>query len=73
MEQFLFRLQSIIDQLPTTGVKVEDDVMVRIALNAFTDEWKTFVQNILGRADLPDWDSLWEILRQEELRKITKK
>ena len=72
-EHFLFRLQSIRDQLTATGAKVEDDVMVRIALNAVTDEQETFVQSILCRANLPDWDSLWSIFRQEELRKFTKK
>ena len=41
------------DQLIAMGVKVEDDVMVRIALNAVLDEWKTFVQSILGTQDLP--------------------
>ena len=73
MEHFLFRLHSIKYQLIATGAKVEDDVMVRIDLNAPTDEWETFVQSILGRADLPDWDSLWSILRQDELRRFTKK
>ena len=34
---------------------------------------ETFVQSILGRAHLLDWDNLWSILRQEELRKFTKK
>ena len=63
MEHFLFRLQSIRDQLTATGAKVEDDVMVRTALNAVTDEWETFFQSILGRANLPDWDSLWAVLR----------
>ena len=55
------------------GVKVEDDVMVRIALNAVIEDWETFFQSILGRADLPDWDNLWAIMRQEELRRFTKK
>ena len=73
MEHFLFRLQLIRDQLTAMGAKVEDDVIVRTALNAVTDEWETFVQSILGRADLPDWDSLWGILRQEELSRFTKK
>ena len=73
MEHFLFRLQSIRDQLTTISAKVEDDVMVRTALNAVTNEWETFVQSILGRADLPDWDSLWSILQQEELRRFTKR
>ena len=47
--------------------------MVRIALNAIMDEWETFVQSNLGKADLPDWDNLWSVLRQEELRRFTKK
>ena len=38
MEHFLFILQSIRDQLIATGAKVEDDVMVRTALNAVTNE-----------------------------------
>ena len=48
-------------------------MMVRTALNAITDEWETFVQSILGRADLPDWDNFWSILRQEELCRFTKR
>ena len=55
------------------GAKVEDDVIVRTALNVVTNEWETFVQSILGRVELPDWDNLWSILRQEELRRFTKR
>ena len=73
IEPFLFRLQAIKDQLTTMGVKVEDDVMVRTALNAVTEDWETFVQSILGRADLPNWDNMWAILRQEELFRFTKR
>ena len=73
IEHFLFRLQSIRDQLTAMGATVDDAVIVRTALNAVTNEWETFVQSILGRADLPDWDNLWSILRQEELRRVTKK
>ena len=67
IEHILFRLQSIRDQLTATGATVDDAVIVRTALNVVTDEWETFVQSILGRADLPDWNSLWSILHQEEL------
>ena len=55
------------------GEKVEDDVMVRIALNAVTEEWETFVQSVLGRVDLLDSGNLWAILHQEELRRFIKK
>ena len=47
--------------------------MVRTALNAVTEDWETFVQSVLGRADLPNWDSTWEILRQDVLCRFTKR
>ena len=47
-------------------------MIVKTAINAVTNEWETFVQSILGRADLLDWDNLWSILRQEELCRLTK-
>ena len=39
MEHFLFRLQSIRDQLNATSATVDDVVIVKTALNAITDEW----------------------------------
>ena len=54
IDPLLFRLQLIQDQVIGMGVKVEDDVMVRIALNAIAEDWETFVQSILGRVDLPN-------------------
>ena len=38
IDPFLLKLLSIRDQLTSMGVKVEDDVMVRIALNAVTED-----------------------------------
>ena len=70
---FLFRLQTIKDQLIAMGATPDDGIMVRTALNAVTDEWETFVQSNLGRAQLPNWGDMWEILRQEEIRRITKR
>ena len=52
---------------------MEDDVMVRTTLNAVTEDWETFVQSILGREDLPNWDNMWAILRQEEICRMTKR
>jgi len=46
--------------------------MVIIALNAVFEDWETFVQSILGRADLPGWEEMWEALRQEQIRRLTK-
>ena len=61
MEHFLFRMQSIRDQLTTTGATVDDAVIVRTTLNAVTNEWETFVQSILGKADLQDWDTCGQL------------
>ena len=63
IDHFLSKLQSIRDQLTGMGVKVDDNVMVRTALNAVTEDWESFVQILLGRLDLPNWDNMWTILR----------
>jgi len=31
-----------------------------------------FVQSILGKSTLPDWEELWVALCQEEIRRLTK-
>ena len=54
IDPFLFRLQTIRDQLNTMGETPDDGLMVRTALNAVIDEWETFVQSILGREQLPN-------------------
>jgi len=46
--------------------------MVRTTLNAVSKEWEVFVQSILGRATLPNWEEMWVALRQEEIRRVTK-
>ena len=66
IDPFLFRLQVIRDQLTAMGVKVEDDVMVRTALNVVIEDWEMFVQRILGRVDLPNRDDMWVILRMTQ-------
>ena len=45
---------------------------MRIALNGVTDDWETFVQSILGREQLPNWEDMWATLRQEETRRMSK-
>ena len=55
------------------GMNLDEGLLVRIALNAVTKEWETFVQSILGGAALPSWTDMWAILRQEELRRFTKR
>ena len=73
IDPFLFRLQAIRDQLIGMGANLDEGLLVRMALNVVSEEWETFVQSILGRATLPSWEDMWAILRQEEIRRITKK
>lgn len=72
IDPFLVRLQGIRDQPISVGSTLDPDFMVRTALNAVTKDWETFVQNILGRASLPSLEEMWETLRQEEIRRLTK-
>lgn len=72
IDQFLCRLKEIRDQLTSIGATPDQELMVRTALSTFSEEWETFVQSILGRANLPDWEELWAALRQEEMRRLTK-
>jgi len=43
--------------------------MVRLALNSVSEGWQAFVQSILGRVTLPNWDEMWATLKQVELRR----
>ena len=72
IDPFLLRLQGIHDQLTSMGSTPGPKFMVRTALNAVSKEWETFVQSILGRENLPDWEELWVDLRQEEIKWLTK-
>lgn len=69
IDRFLLRLQGIRDQLTSVGSTHDPEFMVRIALNAVSKEWETFVQSILGKVTLPNWEEMWAALRQEELSK----
>ena len=48
---------------------MEDADIVRTALNGVSKGWHMFVQAIVGRERLPDWDRLWDDFVQEETRR----
>ena len=43
--------------------------IVRTTLNGVSKTWHMFVQAIVGRERLPDWDRLWDDFVQEETRR----
>jgi len=46
--------------------------MVRVDLNAVSEDWEVFFQSILGWATLPDWEEMCAALRQEEIKRLSK-
>lgn len=40
-----------------------------MAPNSISEDWQIFVQSILGREMLPNWDEMWATLKQEALRR----
>jgi len=72
IDLFLLRLQGIHNQLTSVGSTLDPKFMVSTALNVATKDWETFVQSILDRATLPNWEEMWTALRQEEIKRLTK-
>ena len=66
---YLQCVQDTRDQLATVGSTPQPTAMVRIALNGVSDEWKVFIESILGREKLHSWEEMWVALQHEELRR----
>ena len=64
VNSYLQRLQDTRDQLAAVGSTPQSSAMVRIALNGVSNEWKVFVQSILGRERLPSWEEMWAAIQQ---------
>lgn len=59
VDPFLTKLQETRDELSAVGSTPQDSELVRLALNPISDEWQVFVQSILGRVTLSNWDEMW--------------
>jgi len=58
VDPFLMMLQETHDELSGVGSTPQDSELVRLALNFVSDVWQVFVQSILGKATLPNWDEM---------------
>lgn len=67
IDPFLTKLQEIRDSLAVVGSTPQPTNMVGLTLNFVSEEWKVFVQSILGRERLPDWEGMWAALQWEEM------
>ena len=72
IDTFLGQLKEIQDQLTSIGATQDLELMVRTALNTVSEDWEVFVQSILRRTTLPDWEEMWAAPRQEEIRRLSK-
>ncbi len=57
---YLTKITQVRDELGAAGEKVEDEELVRHALNGFSTKWHTFVKGVVARDKLPDWTRLWD-------------
>ncbi len=65
---YLTKITQVRDELSAAGEKVEEEELVRHALNGFSAKWHTFVKGVVARDKLPDWTRLWDDFVQEESR-----
>jgi hypothetical protein len=65
---YLTKFTQIRDELAVVGEAVDETELVRTALNGFTKQWEVFVQGVVAREKLLDWERLWDDFTQEELR-----
>ena len=63
---YLTKFSQVRDELGVVGEKMEDEELVRYALNGFTAKWHRFVQQVVARENLPNWTRLWDDFVQEE-------
>ena len=68
IDTFLGGLNEILDKLTAIEATPDQVLMVRMALNSISGEWQVFVQSILGREKLSNWEGMWAALQQEEMR-----
>ena len=69
MVTYLTRITWVRDGLAAMGEKVEDGVLVQQALNGVTKSWAVFVESIVAKENLPNWDRLWDDFTQEETQR----
>ena len=50
---YLTRVTQIRDELSATGEVINDDELVRVSLNGFSEKWDIFVKGVVSRECLP--------------------
>jgi hypothetical protein len=63
---YLTRLTQVRDELGVVGEAIVDSELVRTTLNGVSKQWVVFVEGIVAREKLPNWERLWDDFVQEE-------
>jgi len=69
VDPFFTKLQETHDELSVVRHTPQDSELVRLTLDSVSYERQVFVQSMLGRATLLNWDEMCITLKQEELRR----
>jgi DNA gyrase/topoisomerase IV subunit A len=57
---YLTRLTQVRDELGAVGEAIVDSELVRTTLNGVSKQWVVFVEFIVARERLPNWERLWD-------------
>eukprot|EP00253_Pinus_taeda_P030320 PITA_30320 len=66
---YLTKITSVRDELAVVGETIAHTELVRISLNGLPKTWENFVDGIVARENLPDWERLWDDCIQNEIIK----
>ena len=66
---YLTRINNVSDELAAIGDTVAPTELVRIAIQGLPKAWETFVDGIITRERLPNWERLWNDCVQNEIQK----
>jgi hypothetical protein len=66
---YLTKISQVRDELGAFGEVVANSELVRTTLNGVPKQWVVFVEGIVARENLPNWDRLWDDFIQEETQR----
>jgi hypothetical protein len=66
---YITRLTQVRDELGAMVEAIVDSELVRTTLNGVSKQWDFFVEGIVARDKLFNWEHLWDDFVQEESRR----
>ena len=68
---FFTKIAQVRDQLTAIGITVDDDDLIQTVVNGLPNSWETFLAEVSGRENKPNFYRLWNDCLEEE-RKSSK-